>query len=138
MARSIQEGQENFLETIIDYKLQYYCWDAAMYVSVTGLQVRGPLGFLLFLLRTLPAFRAAQNADGNVFCEAKTRNKTHHTLTVWESKVHMQTYRSSSPHLKAMKAFSKIGSGRVYGYESDTIPDWESALKAYDLYGRNV
>ncbi len=30
-------------------------------------------------------------------------------------------------HLKAMKSFHKIATGRTFGYESETIPSWEEA-----------
>ena len=48
----------------------------------------------------------------------------------------MLGYLSSSAHLKAMKNFSNIGSGKVYGYEADTMPSWENALAEWDKNGR--
>ena len=35
-----------------------------------------------------------------------------------------------------MKNFSNIGSGKVYGYEADTMPSWENALTEWDKNGR--
>jgi hypothetical protein len=34
-----------------------------------------------------------------------------------------------------MKKFSKIGSGKVYGCESNSIPSWEKALAKWDKNG---
>jgi hypothetical protein len=35
-----------------------------------------------------------------------------------------------------MKNFSNIGSGKVYGYETDTMPSWEDAFTKWDNNGR--
>ena len=107
-----------------------------MYISVTGLKPRGLMGWLRFWVLTIPASRHAQNAEGVLLCAFTSRHHFQHTLTVWQSKEHMLAYRSSSSHVRAMKSFSKIGSGKVYGYETDAMPDWEDALAAWDEHGR--
>jgi hypothetical protein len=38
----------------------------------------------------------------------------------------MLHFMRSGAHLKAMKAFHQIATGRTYGYESDQIPTWDS------------
>ena len=43
----------------------------------------------------------------------------------------MIAYRSSPAHLKAMKSLSKIGSGKIHGYETDTMPSWEEAYSEW-------
>ena len=50
----------------------------------------------------------------------------------------MLTYKSSSAHLRAMKSFSKIGSGKVYGYETDAMPSWDDALSEWKENGREI
>lgn len=35
-----------------------------------------------------------------------------------------------------MKHFSKIGTGKVYSYETDAMPDWDDALAACDKYAQ--
>jgi hypothetical protein len=47
----------------------------------------------------------------------------------------MLDYKSSPSHSRAMKGISKIGSGKVYGYETDDIPSWEDALSEWDKNG---
>jgi hypothetical protein len=44
----------------------------------------------------------------------------------------MLGFLTSPPHLKAMKKYSKIGSGKIYGYEAITIPSWDEALTERD------
>ena len=55
---------------------------------------------------------------------------------MWKSKEHMLGYLTSPAHLEAMKNFSNIGSGKVYGYEADTMQSWENALTEWDKNGR--
>ena len=84
-----------------------------MYVSVTGLKTNNLYASMKFWLLTIPAFRAAQKADGILLCENKSRNGYQHTLTVWKTKAHMLAYVRSPKHMKAMRAFPSIAiSGR--------------------------
>ena len=107
-----------------------------MYVSVTGLKPKGFIARIRFWITILPASRAAQMADGILFCDFKTRNGYHHTLTVWKTKKDMMVYRSSPAHLRAMKNMSQIGSGKVFGYEAESIPNWEDALTELESNAR--
>ena len=107
-----------------------------MYVSVTGLKPRGLMGWIRFLALTLPASKNAQNAEGVLLCSFTSHHHFQHTLTVWQSKEHMLGYRSSPSHVRAMKNFSKIGTGKVYSYETDAMLDWDDALAAWDKYAR--
>jgi hypothetical protein len=50
----------------------------------------------------------------------------------------MLAYRSSPSHLRAMKRILQIGTGKVYGYETDTIPSWEAALAEWDNHRREI
>jgi len=83
-----------------------------MYVSVTGLKPKGLTGWIRFWKLTIPASKDAQKADGILHCAFNSRHGYQHTLTVWKSKKHMMSYLTSPAHLKAMKNFSKIGSGK--------------------------
>ena len=93
-----------------------------MYVSVTGLKTNNVYASMKFWLFTIPAFRAAQKANGILLCENNSRNGYKHTLTVWETKAHMLAYVRSPKHLKAIRAFPSIAIGRLLSYESDVIP----------------
>ena len=84
----------------------------------------------------MPASKSAQKAEGILFCEFNTRNGYHQTLTVWETKKHMIDYSASTLHLRVIKLMSKIGIGKVFGYEADSIPSWEDALTEWNNNGR--
>lgn len=109
-----------------------------MYVSITGLKPRNFISWIIFWITTLPASSLARKANGILLCEFSSRNGYQHTLTVWQTKQHMMAYRASPAHTKAMRAMSKIGSGKVFGYEATTIPSWETALSEWDENGRMV
>ena len=109
-----------------------------MYVSVTGIKPKGLIGWIRFWVLTIPASKAAQKAEGVLLCEFNSQNHFQHTLTVWKSKKQMLTYKSSPAHLRAMKNFSKIGSGKVYGYETDAMPSWDDALSEWEINGRVI
>ena len=102
-----------------------------MYISITGIKVRGFFGFLKFMRYSMPSFTAARKASGNLLCDAKKINGYHHTLTSWENKSKMIDYLKGKHHALAMKNFRSIGTGSVYGYEDDLIPSWEEALKKW-------
>jgi hypothetical protein len=109
-----------------------------MYVSVTGIKPKGLIGWIRFWVLTIPASKAAQKAEDVLLCEFNSQNHFQHTLTVWKSKKQMLTYKSSPAHLRAMKNFSKIGSGKVYGYETDAMPSWDDALSEWKENGREI
>ena len=109
-----------------------------MYVSVTGLQTKGIASWLRFWALAIPSFRAAKKAKGARFVDTKTRQGTHHTLTVWDTEADMKAYRKSPVHLISMRAFAKIATGKVHGYEAEQIPTWDEALAEYDAHGRVV
>ena len=102
-----------------------------MYISVTGIKPKGITGWLYFLLYNIPASKASKDHDGLLASEFSSRNGYLHTFTVGESKTHMVAYRSSTAHLKAMKNPSKIGSGKIHGYETNTMPSWEDAYNEW-------
>src|SRR6056300_680500 len=87
-----------------------------MYVSVTALKTRGFFSAIRFWLLAVPTFRQAKSSKGVLFCEVKTVDGFHHTLTAWETK-------------KEMKVFPKIATGSTIGYEADEIPSWSEALE---------
>ena len=49
----------------------------------------------------------------------------------------MLVFMRNGAHLKAMKAFNSIATGRTYGYESDKIPGWEEAYSILESKGKN-
>jgi hypothetical protein len=108
-----------------------------MYVSITGLTPKGLLGTQRFWVLAVPSFRQAQRAPGNLFCEVRRIQNYQCTLTAWTSRDAMLDYLRSGTHLKAMKAFKRIATGKSFGYEADSVPSWAEAFERLVRDGRN-
>ena len=107
-----------------------------MHISITGLKPKGLMGFFRFWRLAIPSFSQAKTAKGNLFSEVKRINGYQCTLTAWEDKAVMREFMKSGVHLKAMKSFHKIATGKTYGFESDTIPSWTEAFDLLEKFGK--
>lgn len=109
-----------------------------MYISVTGLKLNSPAYFVKFWRHAIPSFNQARKAEGNVFAETKSVDGYHHTITVWETKKAMKAYVASGAHLKAMKVFDGMATGKIAGWEGDAIPSWDEALTRWHQEAHDV
>jgi len=109
-----------------------------MYISINGLKTKGLFASIRFWFLTVPAFKAARNANGVILCESKSQNSYHHTLTVWKSKANMIEYISSPVNLGAKRDFPSIAVGKVISDQCDTISSWEQVIKEWNESGRSV
>jgi len=107
-----------------------------MYISITGLKPKGIIRYFQFWRLAIPSFEQARKAKGNTFCEVKRIKGYQCTLTAWASREDMLVFFRSAVHVKAMKAFPMIASGRTYGFEADSIPTWEEAFTLLQEKGK--
>ena len=103
-----------------------------MYISVTGLKPNNFFSSIRFWLLAIPSFNQAKSSEGNLFCATKSVNGYQHTITAWDSKKSMKKFVASPTHLKAMNVFPEIATGFTIGYESDEIPDWDTAIARWN------
>lgn len=108
-----------------------------MYISITGLKPKNLLSSFRFWTLAIPAFRQAQSAEGNTYAQVKRINGFQCTLSAWNSRDEMLKFMRSGVHLKAMKSFHKIATGRTFGFEADTIPTWDEAFDLLQKKGKN-
>jgi len=85
----------------------------------------------------VPSFKQAQQAEGNVFCQARRINGFQCTLTVWENRDDMLKFMRSGSHAKAMRAFSSLATGKTHGYESKIVPTWDQAFELLQKHGKS-
>ena len=109
-----------------------------MYISITGLKRKGLSASIGFWFLTIPAFKAARNANGVILCESKSQNSYHHTLTVWKSKANMIEYIISPVNLTGTRAFLSIAVVKAISHQGDTISSWEQAIKEWNERGWSV
>lgn len=102
-----------------------------MYISITGFTLSSRLHAPRFWVHAVRSMGEAQRADGNLYAAARTVNGVHHTLTAWRDRAAMRAYLTMPRHLAAMKAFPSMGGGRTIGYEAQTVPSWEEALRKW-------
>ena len=108
-----------------------------MHISITGLKPKNFFATFRFWFLAIPSFNQAKSAPGNLFCEVKKINGFQCTLTAWESRELMLEYLRSGTHLKALKAFKDIATGKSFGYASNDIPTWEVAFQRLMEEGKN-
>ena len=108
-----------------------------MHISITGLKPKGIYGFFKFWTLAIPSFGEAKSAKGNLYSAVKKINGFQCTLSAWESRDAMLVFMKNGVHLKAIKSFHSIATGRTYGYESDSIPSWEEAYELLESKGKN-
>ena len=108
-----------------------------MYISLTGLKPKGFIGYIKFWSLAIPTFRQAQTATGNLHSAVKKVNGYQCTITAWENRDIMLEFMISGTHLKAMKGFHSMATGKTFGYEAAAIPSWEEAFAILESKGKS-
>ncbi len=109
-----------------------------MYVSITGLRLKGIRHAPRFWWHALGSMRQALQAPGNISAEARTIEGVHHTLSAWVDEASMRAYLVNERHLKAMKIFRQIAIGSTVGFSAESMLDWDTALAVWLSRGRIV
>lgn len=109
-----------------------------VYVSITGLQLKRLYHAPRFWLHAIPAMRQAQQADGNISAETKTINAVHHTISVWTDEASMRRYLTTGAHLKAMRVFASIATGKTLGFNAEIAPAWDEVHDLWKRHGQSV
>jgi hypothetical protein len=109
-----------------------------VYVSITGLELKRAWHAPVFWRHAIASMSQAQQADGCLSADARTINGVHHTLSIWETHDKMLAYLRTGAHLKAMQTFEKIATGKVFGFETDTPPNWSDVHDLWVTQGKTV
>lgn len=109
-----------------------------IYVSMTGFRPNGIIRLPAFWWRTIKAFSQARRTPGNLVTTGKVVDGVYHTITAWSDLSGMRRFVSSGAHLKAMKRFRLLGTGRVFGYACQSLPDWNVVYQLWKQYSREV
>lgn len=100
--------------------------DATVYVSITGLRLKGPFAALRFWWHAIRAMAQAQSAPGNIRATARTINGVKHTLSVWTDRAALRRFLYSGAHGEAIRAFPAVATGSTFGFgaPASAVPDW--------------
>ena len=91
-----------------------------MIITATQIKITSILGFFRFIPRIKNINSQLQKIDGLLFVEFNGLR----TLTGWENKEVMKTFRNSGHHLEAMKSLKYIGKTKSITWETDCKPNW--------------
>lgn len=109
-----------------------------VYVSITGLSLKGPWHMPMFWWHAFRSMTQAQRAPGNLSATARTIDGVHHTLSVWQDQAAMRAFLAAGAHGQAMAAFRGMATGRTIGFAAQTAPDWEQAHRIWLERAREV
>jgi len=110
-----------------------------MYVTVTSLQLRGPLKF--FLLSYL-AMKIVQQLKADPNCLGYKSNgfwTLHFTMSLWKDEESLKQFSKRGAHLDGMKRSREMAAEiRTYTYPADQLPDWGTAKKILREKGKVI
>ena len=109
-----------------------------IHVSITGLRLRRFWHAPRFWMLTVPAMVQARAAEGCLHADARRIDGVHHTRSAWVSREHMLAFLREGAHLRAMQSSRLLGSGRTFGFEALSLPDWPTAIALLRERGRAV
>lgn len=95
-----------------------------VYVSITGLRLKGPLSVVRFWRHALPSMAQAKRAPGNISADARKIGGVYHTLSVWTAESAMRAYLTSGAHKNAMANFHRVATGYAFGFPAEHPPAW--------------
>ena len=111
-----------------------------MLLSVTRLRLRSFLYLPSFIIASRSITRQARNTPGNLGIELrKTRGLAFWTLTRWQNRESMASFRGSGAHRKAMPKLKRwCDQAAVASWETDdeVFPDWNEARQRLAERGR--
>lgn len=106
-------------------------------VAITGIKAFNLFTLTRFWWYAIPSKLQVGSAEGILHSELQQRESYHHTFTIWESRQAMLKYVHSGSHLEAMKNHSRIGTGKVYSYETSSIPTFDEAVALWNDEARD-
>lgn len=109
-----------------------------VYVSVTGFTPHSLFKLPRFWWHTLRCLSQARACPGNLGVTARYVQGVYHTMTLWTNEESMHAYLGTGAHLKAMRGFRAIGSGKTFGYYTGRAPEWGAAYAMWIKHARDV
>lgn len=110
----------------------------SVYVSMTGFRPKGAAQLPRFWWHTLRALAQARRAPGNLHVAANRVGDIYHTLTAWTDEASMRAFLTAGAHRRAMTDLRAMGSGKTYGFVSETVPEWDAAYDLWVRFAREV
>lgn len=100
-----------------------------MKVTITSIELKGPLSFFLLSSRALKIIRQLKATGCLAFKKRGVWTK-HYTMTLWRNEEELKQFAHSGAHLQAMKDGARIAKEiRTITIDADTFPSWRHAKR---------
>ena len=101
----------------------------SMKVSITSIELRGPLKFFALSKKALKIVRQLRTSNCKQFKKQGLWTK-HYTMTLWNNEEEMKAFAYSGAHLEAMKSSEAIAKElRFVTFDANELPSWKEAKK---------
>lgn len=98
-----------------------------MKVTITSLELRGPLKFFLLSQQAIKVIKQMKATNCKEFKKSGFWSK-HYTMTLWNNEAELKDFARSGAHLDAMKKSKEIAKEiRTYTYDAVKLPTWKEA-----------
>ena len=100
-----------------------------MLIVATELHVKSFWNFFAFVKHSVRSMKQAERSPGVISAKAGNKGwRIGYTLTVWENKEAMQSFRNTGAHKIAMTKIRKLSSKyKTLVWEADAVPDFKEA-----------
>jgi len=100
-----------------------------MKVTITSIELKGPLSFFLLSSRALKIIRQLKATDCLAFKKQGIWTK-HYTMTLWRNEEELKRFAHSGAHLQAMRDGARIAKEiRTITIDADALPSWNHAKR---------
>lgn len=100
-----------------------------MIIVTTELHVRSFWYFFEFAKLSVRSLKQAKKSAGCIYVSASNKGwRIGYTLTVWENKEAMLSFRNTGAHKEAMLKIRKLSNQyKTLAWETETAPSWKEA-----------
>lgn len=100
-----------------------------MKVTITSIELKGPLKFFLLSSRALKVIKQLKTTNTIAYKSTGFWTK-HYTMTLWNNEAELKDFARSGAHLEAMKKSKEIAKEiRTYTYDAEVLPTWKEGKK---------
>jgi heme-degrading monooxygenase HmoA len=110
-----------------------------MYITITSLELKGPLHFFKLAGIALSISRQLKSSEGFVQYKKTGFWTSHYTMSLWKSENDLKNFARSGAHLDAMKRYKDVAMEiRTLTLMADRFPAWSMAKEMLQKNGKVI
>lgn len=99
-----------------------------MYLTITSLELKGPLSFFKLAGMALPITKQMKASEGFVQYKKTGLWTSHYTMSLWKTEKDLKNFARSGAHLESMKRYREVAVEiRTLTLAVEKFPDWAIA-----------